>query len=489
MPFAVRLMLLLTVLTMTAGAVPPPHESLGALLTRMRAYYGPVWDAHLTSVSQLTENGVAVTFKNESQGLRFVSSQCDGALCQGTYFDGERLWSIDVNGTTLPQTDGFDPLLRAERTVASLSFLAPDFTMQGGRVVDDGFTNISGELFRTLLIANGDAIPMLIYVDPKTASVRYMRDVNGDMTLEYRDYATVALRYHLPLSVLRNGALFEHYETRGAVSTAFDPPHGLVATFAGSAPAVVTTDPQHSTPVFPCTLAGVATTCLLDTGNSGLSISLALAEQLNAQSVGSFKVRGLGDYATEVVQAGALQVGTMTLPAAKYVVLNDIDKFGYSVVLGADLLGATTVQIDHVSHSITFGAPAPKNAASVPLSFDNFVPVLDVRLGETPAQLALDTGDESSINLAYDFYEAHPGLFSLTGERTVSGVGGSSTELLGTIPSVQIGDLTIPSAIIGTTRNLHGTALGHLGAGFLASYDVTIDYANGALYLLPTANR
>lgn len=486
MPFAVRLALLFAVLAATLGAAP--SESLASLLARMRLYSGPVWSAHLTSVSHVTQNGVTVDLKNESQGVRFVSSQCDGQLCEGTYFDGERVWAIDVNGTALPQPDAAVPLLRAERTVASLAFLDPNFTQEGGRIVDDGFTSISGTLFRTLLVVNGDAVPMLVYVDPANASVRYMRDVDGDMTVEYRDYTLVGDRYRLPLAVLHNGTLFERYETRGALATPFAAPHGLIATFS-AAPASVPLDPQRASPVFPCTLGGIDTTCLLDSGNSGLSISLALAEELHAKGVGSYKVRGLGDYATEVVQAGALNVGSMTLPPAKYVVLDDIDRFGYSVVLGADLFAATTVRIDPVAHRITFDAPLPKSAPSVPLTFDNFVPVLDVRLGTLPAQLALDTGDESSINLAYDFYQAHRGLFAFTSERPVSGVGGSSVEMLGTIPSVQIGALTVPSPIIGTTRNLQGTALGHLGAGFLARYDVTIDYANGALYLLAPADH
>jgi hypothetical protein len=487
MPFAKRFALLLAaglaVVTPPPARGAAPPESLSHLLARMRELNGPVWSAHLTSVSHVMRNGETVDLKSETQGLRFASYECNGALCDGTYFDGERVYAININGTTLPEANSADPLLRAERTIASFTFLAPEFTAQGGHIVDDGPTAISGELYRTLLISNGDAVPMLAYVDPKTASVKYMRDVNGDVTLEYRDYEPVAGRFMLPMQVLRNGAPLERYDRRDAVSTPFETPHGPVPVFAAR-PAILATDPTLATPVFACSLGGIATTCLLDSGNSGLSVSLQLAEELNAPAIGSFRVRGLGDYATEVVHGGALTIGSMTLPAANYVVLHDIDRFGYQVVVGADLLAATTVQLDNAAHRVVFGAAVPVDGYTVPLAFDNFVPVVDVLLGSLPSQLTLDTGDESSINLAYGFYQAHH-VFQPTGESTVSGVGGSSVELQGTIPTVQIGGYSIESPKIGATPNLPNSELGHLGAGLLSHFNVTIDYAAGMLHFVP----
>jgi hypothetical protein len=67
----------------------------------------------------------------------------------------------------------------------------------------------------------------------------------------------------------------------------------------------------------------------------------------------------------------------------------------------------------------------------------------------------------------------------------VSGVGGHSTELIGEIARVRIGTLTAENQQIGTTQTLKGTANGHLGAGFLSKYRVTLDYAHQLLRLLP----
>lgn len=479
MRFAARLLLLFALAPAIAGAAMPRARVLDTLLARMRERSGPVWSTHLASTSLVYHDGNPVPLRSDTQGIRFESFSCVSGLCQGTYFNGERLLAIDMNGTALPQPHGSDPYLRAERTIASLDFLAPDFQARGGAVYDDGLTAISGVRYRTLLVTSGDAPAMYVYVDPKSYAVRYVRDVNGDNTFEYRHYQRVG-DLELPTDVYRNGSLFEHYETRTIEPAAFAAPHGPGATFVGG-PVTVATDPREPTPVFACTFGGVAARCLLDSGNSGLSVSLALAERLKLPAVGSFRVRGLGDYATEVVRGDALQVGGMTLAPANYVVLHDIDRFGYDVVLGADMFAATTIELDPGTHHITFGAPAPTGGIAVPLAFSDFVPVLDVRLGTLPAQLALDTGDESSINLAYDFYQQHHDLFAATSERPVSGVGGSSVELLGTIPDVRIGALAIPSAVIGATRMLQGTAYGHVGAGLLKGYRVTIDYAAGEL--------
>jgi hypothetical protein len=324
---------------------------------------------------------------------------------------------------------------------------------------------------------------MQVFVDPNTSLIRYFRDVNDDDSFEYRDYRK-ADGLTLPYLVLRNTATLEKYDDRHTAATPFPEPHGLTPSI-GSPEIAVQTDPEKTTPVFDCTIANVATKCLLDSGNSGLSMSLELAEQLQAPSIGAFQVHGLGRYATEVVRTGPLRVGNATFPIANYVVLHDVHRFGYDVVLGADVLAATNVGIDQQKHVLWFGARAPSDSVTVPLTFQNFVPVVDVRLGEVEAQLAVDTGDESNINLSYDFYNRHRDLFSATEQRTVSGVGGSSVELMGTIPMVHIGDLAVGDQPIGATQQLEGTAFGHLGAAFLENFQVILDYANGRLQLLP----
>lgn len=462
------------------------NSDLSQFLDRMREVSGPVWRAHTTSTSHISlGNDSSADVHSEAQGVRFATYECEDGLCAGNYFDGERLYAININGTTLPASDTGDPYLRGQRTIASLSFLAPDFEANGGRVTDSDYTVISGARYRTLLVENGDGSAMDVFVDPKTALVRFFRDVNGDATFEYSDYRDVRGGLHLPFEVYRNGALLERYDARDTTSDAFNAPHGPAPVFNG-APAPVKTDADRAVPIVACAVGGIATTCLLDSGNSGLAMSAEFSAKLHAPRVGSFRVRGLGDYATDVVRAPSLTIGNATLPSANYVVLPDIRKFGYDVVLGADLFGNTTVALDPAHNEVTLGAKIPAKATSVSLIFQNFVPVLTVRLGTLGAQLALDTGDESNINLAYEFYQEHSSLFKVTEQRPVSGVGGTSVEVIGTIPTVRIGDMQLQQQRIGATPALRGTAFGHLGAGFLANFTTIVDYAEGRVLFTPS---
>ncbi len=284
--------------------------------------------------------------------------------------------------------------------------------------------------------------------------------------------------------MLHDGRVFERYDDRAFVASAFHAPRGPLPVFSG-APAPIPTDPKAVTPIVDCELAGIPLRCLLDTGNSGLSVSSELASRLGAPVVGTYRVRGLGGYSTQVVRAGPLRVGNAVYGDAYYVVLSDLRRYGYDVVLGADLFASTAVEIDASRHVVRFGAPASGGAVIVPLSFQNFVPIANVALGSVRAQLAVDTGDESNINLAHDFYTKHPGLFSITGSRLVSGIGGSSVEMTGEIPQVTIGDYRTGPQRIGTTQTLGGTAFGHLGAAFLDQFVVQFDYAAAQLRLLP----
>jgi Aspartyl protease len=483
--FAARMLAKCVVLCALAAATlgAAPSSGVARLLAAMRAAAGPVWSTHFVSISRINLGGSAAIVSTESLGIPFVVRRCVGELCDGSYFDGTRLYAVDVNDAALPKSNEAEPYLRSLRSIASLDFLSPSFERNGGRIEDGGIASIGGKRYSTIFVVDPQAIPVRVYVDPETSLIRYARDVNGDDTFEYRDYRHVE-GYTVPFLIVHNGSVLERYDDRTPVASGFSPPRGLLARVDGD-PQAVATDPAHITPVFPCTLGGIALRCLLDTGNSGISISSELAAQLGAPVVGAYDVRGLGDYSTQVVRAGPLVIGNATFGEAYYVVLDDIHTYGYDVVIGADVLASTNVALDPTTHTIRFGVKPEASQITVPLSFENFVPVVEVVLGNVEARLAVDTGDESNINLAYGFYAKHPSLFAITQQRNVRGVGGSSVELLGNIAQVKLGSYTTGPQIIGTTQTLKGTAFGHLGAAFLRQFDVQIDYNAGEIHLIP----
>ncbi len=482
MGFAARTALLFALVPVTLAAARNDNGAVG-LLERMRIANGPVWQAHVVSVARLTFEGTPTVVSSESDGLRVMVRHCAGELCDGTYFNGERLYSINLNGTTVARSPGPEAYLRGLRLVASLAFLSPSFMAHGGRVGEFGTGSIAGRTYRTVSIADSGAIPFRLYVDPQSALVRFARPIQGRETFEYRNYKRVGV-LTLPYEVLHDGHVLERYDDRAAVASAFHPPHGPLPSFSGASQAIPS-DPKAVTPIVECSVGGVALRCLIDTGNSGLSMSSELASRLGVPVVGTYQVRGLGGYSTQVVRAGPLRIGNATYPDAYYIVLNDLRKYGYDVVLGADIVGTSGLEIDGATHTVRLGVTALRNTITLPLSFQNFVPIVSVGLGPIETQLAVDTGDESNINLDFDFYAKHPGLFNVTQRRFVSGIGGSSVEMMGEIPEVRIGDYRTGPQRIGTTQVLQGTAFGHLGAAFLDQFIVQLDYAAGQLRLVP----
>lgn len=457
--------------------------ALFSVLAHMRQVNGDVYSAHIASTAAVTVEGQAATQQTDSQGVRFLLRQCSGAVCPGTYFDGRRLFGVTINSTALPRIEPADAYLRALRIVGSLDFLAPDFQQQGGRILDGGTMAVGDCTCRRFVVTDPDAVPMEIFVDPRTWLVAAARSAGGGI-YTMRDYRRVGT-YMLPFRIDRDRAPIEQYTTRSVVATTLQPPQGLMVQFA-SKPATVALDPDSTTPGAMCTLGGITVHCLFDTGNSGVAMSLELAEQLNLNPVGVFNVRGLGSYATEVVRTGPLQIGGARFGDAEYVVLSDIHRYGYDLVLGADVFAAAApVTVDYGHHVLSFGVDEKQPAPSIALAFDNFVPVVDVLLAGEPARLAVDTGDQSTVNLADEFYALHPQIFKPTHTQSVGGIGGDSVEMMGTIPTLQIGPLSTGPQAIGTTKTLRGTANGHLGAGFLSNFLVLLDYARERMELLP----
>jgi hypothetical protein len=482
MRFAVRALVLCAIALMTAASAPP---SLAQVLEHMREFNGGLFAAHITSTSPHVVDGSETVLDTDVQGFRFSLRECTGDVCLGTYFDGEHLYSVNINGTKLPSSPEPQPYLRALRILGTLQFLAPDFTNEGGKIADGGYVLFEGRACRRLYVSDPIATPMIVYVDPQTWLVAGARDVNGNATYVMRDYHRVGL-YQLPFEIDRNGMPLERYVTRKVAQSPLNEPAGLMPQVSAT-PAGMPIDPESTTPLGTCTIAGARVGCLIDTGNSALSMSVELADSLGLKPLGMLQVKGLGNYATEVVHAGPLQLGNVRFPEANYIVLSDIHRYGYDLVLGADVLANMPVTIDYARHALFFGGDteADRDGTTVPLHFQNFVPVVNVTLGDLPTSLAVDTGDQSNINLAYDYYRQHSSLFQATSSADVSGIGGRSVEMIGHIPSVRIGTLTAENQQIGTTQTLKGTADGHLGAGFLSKYRVVLDYAHARLELVP----
>jgi hypothetical protein len=489
MRFANAMLALILVAGTTVGgsAGAAERQALATLLARVRVASGAPYTHHVVSIAHETVDGRTFEVRSESDGYRLLVRRCRDAVCAGTYFDGERDYAVNINDTALPQSLRDDDDERTLRAITSGAFASPRFRSEGGTVTELPDASRDGRSLRRLAVAVNGGGALDVLIDPVTALPVAATSADGRAVFDYRDFRRVD-GLMLPFEVWHDGALVDHYDSRHVSREQFRAPRGLVPVFDG-APTAIPLQPgrngRRGLPGIECSIGAVLARCLIDTGNSALGMSLDFAERLALDPSGEFEVTGVGRYVTGLVIAGALHVGTATYPSAKYVVLHDLQEYGYDVVLGADALANARVIVDYANGTVRFEPSDPSaRDATIPLRFENFVPVTGVRLGAFDVPLALDTGDEATINLSYAYYVEHPGLFAPRETRQVGGIGGTGEQVVGEVPSVRIATFDVVHQPIAAT-NSQPTASGHLGSGFLAHFTVVLDYARARLGLRP----
>jgi hypothetical protein len=165
--------------------------------------------------------------------------------------------------------------------------------------------------------------------------------------------------------------------------------------------------------------------------------------------------------------------------------LHDLAQYGCDAILGADVFAHARITLDFGKREVQIAPSGGSDDSGIALTFENFVPVVPVSLGGATVPLQIDTGDDGTIDLAYDYYEAHQSLFTPSGETAVNGIGGNSEGVSGTIPHVRIAAFDVARQRIGATKKISYN--GHVGTGLLDHFVVTFDYRRGLLELVPRA--
>ncbi|MBC5810389.1 MAG: retroviral-like aspartic protease [Candidatus Eremiobacteraeota bacterium] len=488
MRFAARVAVpcLLTAALLASAAVAQQNDAPpAALLYAISEASGAPFALHVVSRERFGSNAGAVELHSEQQWPRRLVRRCERALCAGTYYDGSRSFDTNINDTALPAPRKSDPFRASLDALASYAFLAPDFARLGGRLryLPRGPFGVA-----SLVVTGPGGVPLAVRLDANSL-VSEARTLDGSHRINLRDYRTVG-EARLPFEIDVDGALFETFSARIVVPEVLQRPAGLVATIPDgvSTTAMLRPDMPSTAPVIDCSMGGERLACLLDTGNSGMSMSLELAERLGIEPVDEpFGIRGIGSYVTGVVKAPPLHVGNATFPGAFYSILHDLRRYGYDLVIGTDAIAHERVTIDYPRRQVTFanaGADVSPEYA-LPLTFRQFLPIVSLGIGGTDIPVMLDTGDESTINLAFTYYQAHPDIFQTTSKGRASGVGGSAEVVSGEIPSARIGRFTIARPHISATRNLAPVGDGHAGSGLLAHFSITLDYTHERLELSP----
>jgi hypothetical protein len=426
-------------------------ESLDALLARARLASGSPYRYHVVSRSSEDDGGRTFEVITETEGVKYLAKRCLAGLCTGFYFDGERSFDSNFNDTALPLSARVDGLQATLRAIASYAFTAPDFRRSGGTLSEDDPVERNGKMYRRISVGVPLGAVLDAIVDPQTALVAGVISDERKLAFEFRDQRKVSNAVTLPFTIVLNGSPLEHFNARTIERGALAAPSGLVPQIERGTTTVAFAR-GAALPIVPCSIGGQNVACLLDTGNSGLAISAQLAARL-----GLVAQAGL-------VKAPVLAVGAARYPPAYYVLSNQLHD-SYDVVLGADAFAHARISLDYARQNATIANAQTPPAGALGLGFQNYVPAVPVRIGNRgELQLAVDTGDPGTIGLA-------------------AGAGGASPG--GRAPLVHLGPFDVSGVQVESAALDAAAGDGRIGSGLLGRFNVTFDYAQSAMTLVP----
>jgi hypothetical protein len=454
----VRWLCLLAVMLLV-GASGPKSD----LLERAAQSSGEPWRYHV--VSRMTGTQTQI----DEQGDVVVTQRCRGVVCRGTITNAARgrVSFFSYNGTPIPQTAPLDPLQITLRAIVSYAFTSPEFSADGGTVVARPQRRLGNSSVAPFAVTAPHGAELDALLDPATGLLVAVAQ-GHDAIYRYGDLRRVGA-LTLPFEVLRADGTSQVYDDRQVVGAPLVPPSGPEVAFTRSLQPLSLI--PGTLPYFPCRVEQVAARCVLDTGASGLAISLDLADRLGKSLVGELDLEGLGTVATGVVRAESLQLGSMLVGPALYAVLPDAGGFGADVLVGTDVLAHAVVRVDPQRRTIEFAPTgSPISGTRVPLAFDGFVPSVPIRLGRLDESLILDTGDSGSIDLSGEFAQGHPGLVETNRNRNVIG-----TQSIGRIGQVEFAGFPLTDVLAGVYKGATAPP-SRVGNGFLSRFAFDLDY-------------
>ncbi|MGH7716333.1 MAG: aspartyl protease family protein, partial [Vulcanimicrobiaceae bacterium] len=368
--------LCLLAVMLLVGAAPVKPD----LLERAAQSSGEPWRYHI--VSRIT----ATQTQTDEQGDLVVTQRCRGIVCRGTVVNASsgRVAFFSYNGTPIPQAVPIDPSQITLRSIVSYAFTSPAFTAGGGTVVPLPQRRLGDARVAPFAVTAPHGAELDALLDPRSGLL--VGVAQGHTAIyRYADERRVG-PLMLPFEVLQGDGTSQTFDDRQVVNAGLVPPAGPEVGFALK-PAPIALAPG-TLPRFPCRIEDVPARCVLDTGASGLAMSLTLADRLGKKLVGELDIEGLGAVASGVVRAESLQLGSMRIGPALYAVLPDAGGFGADVLVGTDAIDHAIVRIDPKRLTIEFVPPGSLTTGTrVPLSFEGFVPSVPIRLGSLEEHL------------------------------------------------------------------------------------------------------
>jgi len=472
MRFAVRAVALSAAAAALCAASPPPALPLAAVA----AASGHAALVHVRARATGTLEGRPFEVTFERFGASLLMRRCIAEVCDGSWFDGNRRWTFGLNEVLLPDDGDLGlPQRRTLNAIASYLFAEPAFRSQGGTVAVAG-----PDAWR---VRAHDGAELIARVDPATHRLRSVETEAGETLAGFQGSLRAG-----PATIPReqSGADSVSLDSGQAVPGPIVPPAGPAVTYAGDGALKLSGDPV---PIVPCTLAGHAVKCLIDTGATPSAIALPLAEQLGLEPRGELDIAAFDQFATGFVEAGPLSLGAARFERARFAVVPSTYAARFDVVVGADLLARVRLRLDRAHGLAQITAPNDGSAgpapvvATIPLRFREGTPRLDAVLdGRAQQGAVFDSGDQSQLSFGYAAYR-NGTQWPLVSRTQAVGMGDASEDaFIVDVPQVRIGpyDAGTTRAIVRRTQsNLH------VGIGLWERFSIEIDEAAAQLVLHP----
>jgi hypothetical protein len=173
-------------------------------------------------------------------------------------------------------------------------------------------------------------------------------------------------------------------------------------------------------------------------------------------------------------------------------------------ILGYDLISRFVMEIDYENRRLHFYEADTFNSEghgkAMPFELQGNTPHVysDVKLQDgrlVRGKFLLDTGARSALSLNRPFCEEHE---VTTGIKTIrggfaAGVGGETSQSIGRIQSLTLGDFLLADIVTGFSEDQGGAmadreTAGIIGGGILRRFNLTFDYSKSTVYVAPNAH-
>ena len=513
--------IILAALGTRANAAATPGNADALIAAAKSASGGAAWDKVVTwhETGKVTAGGLSGTYEQweDLTSLHTVGGYSLGPVIGGNGWDGNSAWTTDNSKEVRVEKSGESVAQAMQDAYRNgYAFFFPSrfkatHEYAGPRTAD-------GKTYEAVKFTPAGAEPFEAWFDPAThLIVREIQLTGGQPhTFMFSDFA-------------REGALLVPKKTIDRVGK--DPKYDTViqvASISFTGPETLSRyappPPPPNTAQWPAGKDSVTAPFRLlnnhiyvdasingaaplpfvfDTGATDI-IEKSATQKLGIKIEGALPGGGFGDKIEDFgfAKVKSVSLGGLVLPdqvfgtqnSPGWVAIEGADSYG---LLGYEYVKRAVLSIDYAKHTMTFTKQSafhpPKDAAAIPFTFNEHVPMVTAMLDGFPGEFQIDTGSRGALTVMYPFATAHDLVGKLRATRRVTvgyGVGGPSKALLARAGKLVIGPVAVDAPVTEIVTDKGGVGesariAGNIGGDVLKRFTLTLDYAHQTLWLEP----